>query len=45
VDYTPLARKLQAIHFDGPLYIESAFEKERRERCRSSNPTARAASG
>jgi len=29
VDYTPLARKLQAIHFDGPLYIE--FRRSRRE--------------
>lgn len=27
VDYTPIARKLQSIHFDGPLYIESAFEQ------------------
>jgi inosose dehydratase len=27
VDYTPLAHKLQAMHFDGPLYIESAFEQ------------------
>lgn len=27
VDYRPIAQKLHSIHFDGPLYIETAFEQ------------------